>query len=120
MQKLQTAFASTCLALLLSLIAASPAPAADATAAAPASGTEYTPGKKLERGLHNGFTGWMEAPVTVDKFHKERNLFEALTTGVTRGVGLAIARTGVGIYEAVTSPFPAPEKYEPLMMPERV
>lgn len=76
--------------------------------------------KKLARGLHNGFTGWLEAPVTVQKFQKERGLFDALTTGVTRGVGLAIARTGTGIYEAATFPFAAPENYEPLMIPERV
>ena len=80
----------------------------------------YTPAKKFQRGLHNTVTGWMDAPVTVQKFQKERNWFEAWTTGVTRGVGLAIARTGTGIYEAVSFPFAAPEKYEPVMMPERV
>jgi len=92
-----------------------------AFAADAASGShEYTPGEKLHRGINNTATGWLEAPVTVDKFNRERNLFEALTTGVTRGVGLAIARTGVGIYEVFSSPFAAPERYEPLMMPEKV
>lgn len=91
-----------------------------AVAAEPATEPRYTPGKKLQRGLYNGFMGWTEAPVTVQKFNKERNWFEALTTGVTRGVGLAFARTGVGIYEVATSPFAAPEKFEPLMMPETV
>jgi putative exosortase-associated protein (TIGR04073 family) len=87
---------------------------------APAKASKYTPGEKLHRGINNTATGWLEAPVTVDKFNRERNLFEAVTTGATRGVGLAIARTGVGIYEIFSSPFAAPERYEPLMMPEKV
>lgn len=105
--------------LILIAVSASPSHAAE-TSAPKAAESRYTPGKKLERGVHNGVTGWMEAPVTVQKYHKERDLFEALTTGAARGVGLAFARTGTGIYEAFTSPFAAPEKYEPLMMPERV
>ncbi len=91
-----------------------------ASAAETSSNSTYTADKKFHRGINNTATGWLEAPVTVDKFHRERNLFEALTTGVTRGVGLAIARTGVGIYEVATFPFAAPERYEPLMMPEKV
>jgi putative exosortase-associated protein (TIGR04073 family) len=82
--------------------------------------SNYTAAKKLHRGLHNGVTGWLDAPVTVDKFAKERNGFEAWTTGLARGVGLAIARTGAGIYEVATFPFAAPEKFEPVMMPEQV
>ncbi len=110
---------SAALGLMLGILTV-PSLAGAETAAPAASENQYTAGKKLQRGLHNGVTGWMEAPVTVDKFNKERNFFEAMTTGVTRGVGLAIARTGVGIYEAATFPFQAPEKYEPLMMPEQV
>lgn len=116
MKKIQTL--SAFVPLLLALTFASAASAAEDSASG--SSGQYTPSKKFHRGVHNTVTGWMEAPVTVDKFQKERNWFEALTTGLTRGVGLAIARTGVGIYEAATFPFEAPERFEPLMMPERV
>ncbi len=104
-------------ALLLTFIGLASSASADE---APTGSSKYTPGEKLHRGINNTATGWLEAPVTVDKFNRERNLFEAVTTGATRGVGLAIARTGVGIYEIFSSPFAAPERYEPLMMPEKV
>lgn len=85
-----------------------------------ANSTSYNGSDKFKRGLNNTATGWLEAPTTIGKVDRERGLFEALTTGVTRGVGLAIARTGVGIYETLTFPWQAPERFEPLMTPEKV
>lgn len=85
-----------------------------------ANSSTYTGTDKFKRGLNNTATGWLEAPATIGKVDKELGLFEALTTGVTRGVGLAIARTGVGIYETLTFPWQAPERFEPLMTPEKV
>lgn len=110
MKKLQTfAVVVSVLALVLS-----------GPAAAFAGSTSYTGSDKFKRGLNNTATGWLEAPATIGKVDRERGLFEALTTGVTRGVGLAIARTGVGIYETLTFPWQAPERFEPLMTPEKV
>ena len=116
MKLLQNVAAASVLLVVCSALALSVPAAADET---PGASTNPA-AKKLERGLHNGVTGWLEAPVTVQKFHEERGLFDALTTGVARGVGLAIARTGAGIYETATFPFAAPENYEPVIMPERV
>nr|MBP6943473.1 exosortase system-associated protein, TIGR04073 family [Candidatus Omnitrophota bacterium] len=51
---------------------------------------------------------------------KANNVFTGLTVGTIKGLGLGLVRTGAGIYEAVTFPFPIPEGYEPIVKPEFV
>jgi putative exosortase-associated protein (TIGR04073 family) len=41
---------------------------------------------------------------------------KAYTTGVIRGLNRSLARTGVGLYEIVTFPFPT---YDPIFLPEQ-
>lgn len=41
---------------------------------------------------------------------------KAYTTGVIRGFNRSLARTGVGLYEIVTFPFPT---YDPIFLPEQ-
>ena len=70
------------------------------------------PEKKLGRGLNNTFEivrmGEMRREV------EQTALFDspdtAYTRGVIRGLNRSLARTGLGLYEVVTSPFPS---YDP-------
>ncbi len=76
--------------------------------------------KKLGRGVVNTLTGWIEVPKGIVDESKESNAFAGLTVGTIKGFGLGLVRTGAGIYEAVTFPFPIPEGYEPIVKPEFV
>lgn len=76
--------------------------------------------KKLGRGVVNTFTGWLEIPKGVVDETKQNNVFTGLTVGTIKGIGLGLVRTGAGIYETLTFPFPIPEGYEPIVKPEFV
>ncbi len=76
--------------------------------------------KKLGRGVANTFTGWLEVPKGIVDESKANNVFTGLTVGTIKGLGLGLVRTGAGIYEALTFPFPIPEGYEPIVKPEYV
>ena len=78
------------------------------------------PAKKLGRGLANVLTGWVELPKNIYDTSVEENVLSGLTMGLAKGVGMTIVRTGAGIYETVTFPFPIPEDYEPVLEPEYV
>ena len=77
-------------------------------------------GKKLVRGLANILTGWVELPKNIYDTSIEDNIFSGLTVGLVKGIGMAIVRTGAGVYETVTFPFPIPEDYAPVLEPEFV
>ncbi len=78
------------------------------------------PAKKLARGLGNVLTGWIELPKNIYDTSVEDNPLSGLTIGLAKGVGMTIVRTGAGIYETVTFPFPIPAGYEPVLEPEFV
>jgi putative exosortase-associated protein (TIGR04073 family) len=78
------------------------------------------PAKKLGRGLANILTGWIELPKNIYDVSVEDNPLAGLTIGLAKGVGMTIVRTGAGIYEVVTFPFPIPEDYGPVLEPEFV
>jgi len=78
------------------------------------------PGKKLVRGVANILTGWVELPKNIYETTVEDNILAGLTIGLAKGVGMTIVRTGAGIYETVTFPFPIPEDYAPVLEPEFV
>ena len=78
------------------------------------------PAKKLGRGLANVLTGWVELPKNIYDTSVEENVLSGLTMGLAKGVGMTIVRTGAGVYEAVTFPFPIPEDYQPVLEPEYV
>jgi len=78
------------------------------------------PAKKLGRGLANILTGWIELPKNIYDTSVEDNPLAGLTIGLAKGVGMTIVRTGAGIYEVVTFPFPIPEDYGPVLEPEFV
>ena len=78
------------------------------------------PAKKLGRGLANILTGWVELPKNIYDTSVEENVLSGLTMGLAKGVGMTIVRTGAGVYETVTFPFPIPEDYQPVLEPEFV
>ena len=78
------------------------------------------PAKKLGRGIANVLTGWVELPKNIYDTSVEENVLSGLTMGLAKGVGMTIVRTGAGVYEAVTFPFPIPEDYQPVLEPEYV
>jgi putative exosortase-associated protein (TIGR04073 family) len=78
------------------------------------------PAKKLGRGLANILTGWIELPKNIYDTSVEDNPLSGLTIGLAKGVGMTIVRTGAGVYETVTFPFPIPEAYCPVLEPEFV
>lgn len=78
------------------------------------------PAKKLGRGLGNILTGWVELPKNIYDTSVEENILSGLTMGLAKGVGMTIVRTGAGVYEVVTFPFPIPEDYQPVLEPEFV
>ena len=75
---------------------------------------------KLGRGLANTLTGWVELPKNVYNTSKEDNAFAGMTLGLAKGAGMTLVRTGAGIYEIATFPFPLPEDYKPILEPEYV
>ena len=77
-------------------------------------------GKKLLRGLANVLTGWVELPKNIYDTSVEDNVFSGITIGLAKGLGMTIVRTGAGLYETVTFPFPIPEDYAPVLEPEYI
>lgn len=67
---------------------------------------DYGPTRKLARGVSNIFFGWTEVPVTIGKINADEGNAAAASYGVIRGSGRALARFGVGFYEAILWPFP--------------
>ena len=78
------------------------------------------PFTKLGRGVANTLTGWVELPKNIYNNSVQDNAFAGLTLGLARGAGMTLVRTGAGIYEVVTFPFPLPQDYRPILEPEYV
>ncbi len=81
---------------------------------------DMTMTSKLGRGLANILTGWVELPKNIYDTSVEENPLAGITIGTAKGVGMTIVRTGAGIYETITFPFPIPEGYKPVLEPEFV
>ena len=78
------------------------------------------PFTKLGRGVANTLTGWVELPKNIYNTSVEDNAFTGMTLGLAKGAGMTLVRTGAGIYEIATFPFPLPEDYRPILEPEYV
>ena len=76
--------------------------------------------KKLLRGTANTLTGWIEIPKNIYDTTVEEDFLTGITFGTMKGIGMAVVRTGAGVYEMVTFPFPIPEDYQPVLEPEFV
>lgn len=75
--------------------------------------------RKFGRGIANTVTGWIEIPKQIYEVSKEDNIGLGLTYGLAKGVGMSIIRTGSGVVDVVTFPFPIND-YDPLLEPEFV
>ena len=78
------------------------------------------PFTKLGRGVANTLTGWVELPKNIYNTSVQDNAFTGMTLGLAKGAGMSLVRTGAGIYEIATFPFPLPENYVPILEPEYV
>ena len=76
--------------------------------------------KKLGRGLVNILTGWIELPKNIYETSVESNPLAGITIGLAKGLGMTVVRTGAGVYETATFPFPLPQEYKPILEPEYV
>ena len=74
------------------------------------------PEQKLGRGFNNltELTRMGEIRRSMEQTALWEGTDKAYTTGVIRGFNRSLARTGVGLYEIVTFPFPT---YEPIFLP---
>lgn len=93
--------------MTLGLTAAPPAAAQDPI-------YQARPVDKLGRGVVNLLTGWIELPKQVHRGGQHPNRLVGLGRGLLRGAGLALLRSGVGLYETVTFAVPYPKGYASL------
>lgn len=75
---------------------------------------------KLGRGVTNILFGWIELPRNIAREWRRSDPFTGTIVGTFKGIGWTIARTFVGVYEVISFPFPVPNDYVPIMMPEFV
>lgn len=75
------------------------------------------PEQKLGRGLRNAteFARMGEIRRSIEQTTIWENPDAGSTTGFVRGLNRSFARTGVGLYEILTFPFPS---YDPLLLPD--
>ncbi|MFL6530795.1 MAG: exosortase system-associated protein, TIGR04073 family [Chthoniobacterales bacterium] len=66
----------------------------------------HGPTRKLGRGISNLLFGFAELPHEIAKVNTDEGNSAAAGYGVVRGLGRSLMRTGAGIFEIVTFPFP--------------
>jgi putative exosortase-associated protein (TIGR04073 family) len=81
-------------------------------------GYAQTMGDKLNRGLINIVTGWFEVPKNMGVPISKHDFVSAFFIGLPKGCFMTVVRTGAGVYDTVTFPFPVPADYKPLLEPE--
>ena len=79
----------------------------------------YTLWRKAGRGISNILLGWTELIFQPLYMYEEGNRTPiAITGGIVKGIYFTVMRTGAGVYELVTFPFPLPPGYKPFILPE--
>lgn len=73
------------------------------------------PATKLGRGVANMVTFPLEIPEQISKVNNSDGPFAASTVGVLKGLGWAVGRACVGVFETVTFAFPVPNNYEAIL-----
>lgn len=77
----------------------------------------YTASRKLGRGLAGMTTGVLELPGNVIKETRARGAI-GLPIGLAMGLGMTVTRELVGVYEFLSTPFPVPSGFRPILTPE--
>lgn len=76
---------------------------------------------KVGRGLNNLAFFPLEIFYRPYEMHEKGESWPiAVAGGSLKGIGYAVGRLGVGVYEVLTFPQPGPTNYAPLMMPEHM
>ena len=75
-------------------------------------------GRKAGRGLAAMTTAFLEVPGNIHKGIREDGPTSGMTLGFAVGLGQIVPRVLVGVYEFLTSPFPAPAGFKPILSPE--
>ena len=65
------------------------------------------PTRKLGRGISNMVYGITELPQTIALLNDREGNSSAVSYGIVKGVGRVLARSGYGLYEFLTFPFPS-------------
>ncbi|MDP3730654.1 MAG: exosortase system-associated protein, TIGR04073 family [Candidatus Omnitrophota bacterium] len=73
------------------------------------------PAEKLGRGLCNMLTFPLEVPEQISRVNNSDGPFAASTIGVLKGLGSAIGRACVGVFETATFMFPGPKNYDSVL-----
>ncbi len=71
---------------------------------------------KLDRGIVNGATFWLEIPAEVAKVSNEENPLMGVTVGAVHGLFASIVRAGSAAFDTVT--FLVPPFDKPIVKPE--
>ncbi len=83
-----------------------------------AGAVEYTAARKAGRGLAAMTCAFLEIPGNIVTETEEHGAAQGFALGLTLGLGNMVVRTLVGVFELVSSPFPVPEGFKPIIEPE--
>jgi putative exosortase-associated protein (TIGR04073 family) len=72
---------------------------------------------KLNRGVVNILTGWVELPRQMVKAGRDKSWWASVPVGVPAGVMMTVGRTGVGVFETVFFFIPTDDSYDPILEP---
>ncbi|MDP2929974.1 MAG: exosortase system-associated protein, TIGR04073 family, partial [Candidatus Omnitrophota bacterium] len=70
---------------------------------------------KLGRGLSNVITFPMEIPEQISRVNNTDGPFAGITEGLLKGLGSAVGRMCIGLYETVTFMSPGANEYKPIL-----
>ncbi len=70
---------------------------------------------KFSRGVGNLLVGWLELPAALQREYQPKDPAPSMVRGTVVGLGKALARTGVGLYETVTFWLPYPPDFRPIL-----
>jgi putative exosortase-associated protein (TIGR04073 family) len=76
--------------------------------------------RKLWRGAHNTFLGWIELPKNILQETAMLDPFSGFLVGAVKGSAKTVERTGIGIVEVFTFWHDWPQEYGPIIEPEFV
>jgi len=70
---------------------------------------------KLGRGIANMITFPLEVPEQISRTNNSDGMFAGYTVGVLKGLGWAVGRACVGVFETATFLIPYPRDFKPVL-----
>ena len=77
-----------------------------------------TAARKAGRGLAGITCSFLDIPGNMVEVTRRDGPVMGMTVGLAIGIGKSVARTLIGVYELLSSPFEAPPGFEPILEPE--